>query len=84
MFDSAQKAARRQFIVDILDVWIPATGAGLANVNDGALGLIGFVLFSTSFTTMSLTVDSASSLHYLVLRLSGSPSTGNKDDYFYT
>ncbi|KAG5718850.1 Peroxisomal membrane protein PMP27 [Termitomyces sp. T112] len=40
---AAQGAARRQFIVDILDVWIPATGAGIANVNDGALGIIGLI-----------------------------------------
>ncbi|KAG6888977.1 hypothetical protein C0995_004616 [Termitomyces sp. Mi166 len=40
---AAQKAARRQFIVDSLDVWIPATGAGVANLNDGTLGILGLI-----------------------------------------
>lgn len=43
---SAQAAARQQFTIDILDVWIPATGAGLAHLNEGTLGIFGFVLFS--------------------------------------
>jgi len=34
---------RYQFIIDILDVWIPATNLGLANVNDGIVGAVGFV-----------------------------------------
>ncbi|KAH7883706.1 peroxisomal biogenesis factor 11 [Phlebopus sp. FC_14] len=34
---------RYQFIIDILDVWIPASNLGLANVNDGIVGLAGMI-----------------------------------------
>ncbi|KIJ68317.1 hypothetical protein HYDPIDRAFT_124671 [Hydnomerulius pinastri MD-312] len=34
---------RFQFIIDILDIWIPASNLGLVNVNDGVVGLAGFV-----------------------------------------
>ncbi|GLB36272.1 putative peroxisomal biogenesis factor [Lyophyllum shimeji] len=40
---AAQAAARTQFLIDILDVWIPATGAGITNINEGALGIFGFI-----------------------------------------
>jgi peroxin-11B len=32
---------RYQFIIDILDIWIPASNLGLVNVNDGLVGLAG-------------------------------------------
>ncbi|KAI6132722.1 peroxisomal biogenesis factor 11 [Pisolithus croceorrhizus] len=34
---------RYQFIVDILDIWIPASSLGLVNVNDGIVGLAGLM-----------------------------------------
>ncbi|KAH7909114.1 peroxisomal biogenesis factor 11 [Hygrophoropsis aurantiaca] len=34
---------RSQFIIDILDIWIPATNLGLVNVNDGIVGLAGTI-----------------------------------------
>ena len=37
----AREAVRYQFIIDLLDVWIPATNIGLVNLNDGILGLFG-------------------------------------------
>ena len=37
----AREAVRYQFIIDLLDVWIPATNIGLVNFNDGVLGLFG-------------------------------------------
>ncbi len=40
---SARKNNRQQLIIDLLDVWIPATGAELLNVNEGTLGLLGYV-----------------------------------------
>ncbi|KAG6885443.1 hypothetical protein C0993_001523 [Termitomyces sp. T159_Od127] len=40
---AAQSKARRQFITDALDVWLPATGAGLTNINEGTLGIIGLI-----------------------------------------
>lgn len=37
----AREAVRYQFIIDLLDVWIPATNIGLINLNDGVLGIFG-------------------------------------------
>ena len=34
-------AVRYQFIIDLLDIWIPAAGANYVNVNDGLLGIFG-------------------------------------------
>ncbi|KAI0651704.1 peroxisomal biogenesis factor 11 [Trametes meyenii] len=39
----AREAVRYQFIIDVLDVWIPATNIGLVNLNDGVLGIFGFI-----------------------------------------
>ena len=36
-------SVRHQFIIDILDFWIPATNLGYFNVNDGVLGIFGCV-----------------------------------------
>ena len=41
---SARENNRRQLVIDLLDVWIPATGAELLNVNEGTLGILGYVL----------------------------------------
>lgn len=40
---SARVALKEQALTDVLDIWIPATGAGLANVNEGVLGVFGSV-----------------------------------------
>ncbi|KAI0082178.1 peroxisomal biogenesis factor [Panus rudis PR-1116 ss-1] len=41
---AAQRAStRQQFIIDILDVWIPAANLGLVNFNDGILGIFGLI-----------------------------------------
>jgi len=40
---SARAATRQQLIIDMCDVWIPATGAGILTVNEGALGILGYV-----------------------------------------
>jgi len=40
---------RHQFIIDALDVWFPASGLGFVNVNDGVLGIFGFI---TSFMAL--------------------------------
>jgi peroxin-11B len=34
-------AVRYQFVLDILDVWIPASNLGYTNFNDGFLGIFG-------------------------------------------
>lgn len=34
---------RYQFIIDILDIWIPAFNLGLVNVNDGIVGFAGLI-----------------------------------------
>jgi peroxin-11B len=41
---SARDNNRKQLVIDLLDVWIPATGAELLNVNEGTLGILGYVL----------------------------------------
>ena len=40
---TAREEVRYQFIIDLLDVWIPATNIGLVNLNDGILGIFGLV-----------------------------------------
>lgn len=42
---AARAATLHQFTIDTLDVWIPASGLGLTNVNDGVLGVFGYVWF---------------------------------------
>ena len=37
----AREGVRYQFIMDLLDVWIPATNIGLVSLNDGVLGIFG-------------------------------------------
>lgn len=41
---SARDNNQKQLVIDLLDVWIPATGAGLLDINEGALGMLGYVL----------------------------------------
>lgn len=38
---SARDNNRKQLVIDLLDVWIPATGAELLNINEGTLGILG-------------------------------------------
>ncbi|EJD52146.1 peroxisomal biogenesis factor 11 [Auricularia subglabra TFB-10046 SS5] len=38
-----RKAVRYQLILDTLDVWLPATGLALVNVNDGIAGILGLI-----------------------------------------
>ncbi|KAG6820378.1 hypothetical protein H0H93_001349 [Arthromyces matolae] len=40
---AAQAATRQQFMIDALDLWIPATGAGVTEVGEGTLGIFGLV-----------------------------------------
>ncbi|KAF5356340.1 hypothetical protein D9756_003874 [Leucocoprinus leucothites] len=40
---STRAATRQQFVIDMCDVWIPATGAGVLNINEGALGILGLI-----------------------------------------
>ncbi|KAF8516143.1 peroxisomal biogenesis factor [Hysterangium stoloniferum] len=41
---ATQRAAtRHQLVIDMFDVWLPATALGLVNVNDGAAGILGFI-----------------------------------------
>lgn len=47
LFNSARAALRYQFIIDSLDVWLPATNLGLVNLSDGILGFTGLVILLT-------------------------------------
>ncbi|KAF5375294.1 hypothetical protein D9758_000156 [Tetrapyrgos nigripes] len=40
---AAQETNRNQLVIDLLDVWIPATNLGFTNLNDGVLGIFGLV-----------------------------------------
>ncbi|KAG6842558.1 hypothetical protein C0991_000084 [Blastosporella zonata] len=40
---AAQTLARQQFFIDMLDVWIPATGVGVAHLSEGTLGIFGII-----------------------------------------
>ena len=37
----SRAAAKQQLMIDWLDIWIPAAGARLVDVNEGTLGIIG-------------------------------------------
>jgi hypothetical protein len=41
VLDSARTALRYQFIIDALDVLLPATNLGFIHLNDGILGFTG-------------------------------------------
>ncbi|KAI0051739.1 peroxisomal biogenesis factor 11 [Auriscalpium vulgare] len=41
--EALRTGTRHQFLIDILDLWIPATNIGLFNFNDGVLGIFGFI-----------------------------------------
>jgi hypothetical protein len=46
---SARAALRYQFVIDSLDVWLPATNLGFVHLDDGILGFTGHVfLFGSS------------------------------------
>jgi peroxin-11B len=38
---TTRASTRRQLTQDMLDIWLPASGLGLVNINDGTAGLIG-------------------------------------------
>ncbi|KAF9456539.1 peroxisomal biogenesis factor 11 [Collybia nuda] len=40
---TSKAVTRQQLIVDVLDIWIPATGADVVTVNEGTLGVFGFI-----------------------------------------
>lgn len=41
--ESLRTDTRYQFIIDLFDIWIPASNLGLVNVNDGIVGFAGFI-----------------------------------------
>jgi len=42
-------AVRYQLVVDLLDAWLPATGLGVVNVNDGVAGILGLITSIMAF-----------------------------------
>ncbi|KAJ7619155.1 peroxisomal biogenesis factor 11 [Mycena polygramma] len=40
---ATRAAVRHQFIIDVLDLWIPATALGLSSLNDGVVGSFGVI-----------------------------------------
>ena len=53
LHSSARAATLHQFTIDVFDLWIPASGLGLVNVNDGVLGIFGFVVSSSHLTSLT-------------------------------
>ncbi|KAF8640585.1 hypothetical protein AX17_000247 [Amanita inopinata Kibby_2008] len=41
--EASRVAARQQLTIDLLDIWIPATGAELVSVSEGTLGIFGLI-----------------------------------------
>lgn len=54
--------------MDLLDIWIPATNLGLVNLNDGLVGIFGYVEFP-DFQGAMLTIEQYD------LFINGGPST---------
>lgn len=48
---------RYQFIIDIMDIWIPASSLGLVNVNDGIVGLAGLTSSIMGMRTQWIAVN---------------------------
>ncbi|KAI0274607.1 peroxisomal biogenesis factor 11 [Gloeopeniophorella convolvens] len=40
---AVRAATRHQFIIDIFDLWLPASNLGLVTLNEGFLGIFGFI-----------------------------------------
>jgi peroxin-11B len=40
---TARENNQKQLVIDLLDVWIPATGAELLDINEGTLGMLGLI-----------------------------------------
>jgi peroxin-11B len=50
-FNRQRTATRYQFALDCIDVWLPASALGLVGLNDGLVGLCGFVTSIMSLRT---------------------------------
>ncbi|KZT74765.1 peroxisomal biogenesis factor 11 [Daedalea quercina L-15889] len=55
---NARDSTRHQFIIDLLDVWIPASNLGYTNLNDGVLGIFGLITSLMAFRQQWLAVNS--------------------------
>ncbi|KAJ3987548.1 peroxisomal biogenesis factor 11 [Lentinula detonsa] len=40
---ASRDATRQQLVIDLLDLWIPATALGISSMNDGVLGIFGVI-----------------------------------------
>jgi len=47
--EKENRAVRLQLVIDSLDVWLPATGLGVVNVNDGVAGILGLITSIMAF-----------------------------------
>ncbi|KAH8120415.1 peroxisomal biogenesis factor 11 [Phellopilus nigrolimitatus] len=57
--EKERSSVRYQFIIDLLDVWIPATNLGYANLNDGVLGIFGVITSLMALRTQWANVNKA-------------------------
>ncbi|CCA67857.1 related to peroxin-11 [Serendipita indica DSM 11827] len=49
VLEKERAAVRYQLLLDLLDMWIPATGLGVVNFNDAVVGLLGFTTSVMAF-----------------------------------
>ncbi len=44
LYYSSRDALRHQLYIDMLDIWLPISNLKYVNLNDGVLGIVGYVL----------------------------------------
>ncbi|KIM34408.1 hypothetical protein M408DRAFT_325815 [Serendipita vermifera MAFF 305830] len=49
VLERERAAVRYQMLLDLMDMWIPATGLGVVNFNDGVVGLLGVITSVMAF-----------------------------------
>jgi len=49
VLEKERAAVRYQLLLDVMDMWIPATGLGIVNFNDGVVGILGFITSVMAF-----------------------------------
>ncbi|KAI5124613.1 hypothetical protein M0805_004223 [Coniferiporia weirii] len=57
--DKERASVRSQFIIDLFDVWIPASNLGYVNLNDGVLGIFGLITSLLALRTQWAAVTKA-------------------------
>jgi hypothetical protein len=80
---STRKATRFQFIIDILDIWLPATNLGFVHFNDGVLGIFGYVYPSSMILNLILNPNEEPSRLSWPCKNNGKPLLASKADVLH-